>query len=136
MSLLDPIAMRLAARFPDLRLVREPDRLAIPPRGPQGFAIGCFETPTGVVVHFDGWHEAFTDAETAALCIAFGLSDRCRLEVHRKGAVEVSWSLQARGDDGTWREDGRVGLFLRPFWRRTSIEFRTNAPPANGTPDG
>lgn len=132
MSLLDVIAMQLSARFQDLDLVRDPDRFDIPPSGPQGFAISCFKTPAGVVVYFDGWHEEFTDAETAVRCIAFGLSDRCRLEVHRKGAFEFKWSLQSRDDDGTWQEDSPVGLLLLPFWRNTSIEIRTNSPSTMG----
>jgi hypothetical protein len=133
-SLLDEVAARIVARFPDLDHVRSRDHFAIPPRRPDGFVIRCVEITSGVVVHFDGWHEEFADAEAAARCIAFGLSNRCRLAVHRKGAVEFIWSLEGRGDDGTWREDSRVGLLLFPFWRRTAVDIRTNGWPPNESP--
>ena len=74
---------------------------------------------------FDGWHEDFLVEEEALNCLAFGLSDECRLKVIKYGNIDCSWILESK-ENGQWIEDSETGRILKPFWKKKSIEYRQN----------
>ncbi len=91
-----------------------------------GFSVWLKVNDPGFTVGFDGWHEEFDTEEEALNCFAFGLSDRCRLKVVRRGNFDCSWTVESKSN-GEWTEDSTVGLFLVPFWRRKRVEHRQNS---------
>lgn len=91
----------------------------------ESFDVSFYAFGSEFQVSFDGWHEYFETEEEALNCFAFGLSKECRLKVTKRGAMECSWTVQARQDE-TWVDDTTTGLILIPFWRRKQIEYRHN----------
>ncbi|QUS56186.1 hypothetical protein [Pseudovibrio brasiliensis] len=104
---------------------QDPDRLRIHCRTPNGFEITVQKTRTEFLVSFAGWHEAFDDFQQALDCVAFGLSERCRLKVTLRGSTECAWTVQSR-EMSKWRDDSTTGLIFVPFWRSKRTEFRQN----------
>jgi hypothetical protein len=136
MSAIERIIERLQ-RHPDLVYRVTGRTVTVDPPTAEGFAVSLTEGTDEWVVGFDGWHEHFTSEDEALNCFAFGLSDRCRLRVHRRGSFPYRWTVEERTDDG-WREDSTTGLLFFPFWRRSRVEYRQNAvisgaEPASGS---
>ena len=110
---------------PDVHFDDGPDWIKVPPSDPSGFEVGVWADPKGYTVAFDGWHEELSSAQDALDCIAFGLSQSCRLAVALRGNYATTWTVEALEDD-TWTPLSVTGLFMQPFWRRVRIEYRSN----------
>ena len=114
-----------AEKNPELSCIIKDSTLSIHPSDPKGFTVWIAVNAQVFTVGFDGWHEEFQDENEALNCFAFGLSDQCRLKVVKRGDAETAWIVESRdGDD--WREDSTTGLFIVPFWKKKSIEYRQN----------
>ena len=125
MSAIEQVRQRLA-KYPSVRYEAGPARITILPGGPIRFAVSLAEAPGRYTVAFEGWHEDFTTEAEALECVAFGLSDACRLRVERRGAFRYRWTVEAR-EAGEWRADSTTGLLPFPFWRPRTVEYRQNA---------
>ena len=117
---------RKLQKYPSVRFEQTADSIRIFPPEPNGFAAALYRVENTFTVHFEGWHEEFTDAEEALDCLAFGLSDDCRLKVESRGGVAYRWTAEYRTDDG-WVEESTTGLVFCPFWRRREVRFLQNS---------
>lgn len=133
MSAIQQIIDRLRRRA-DLHYHVSGRTITVSPPSSRGFTVWLTEAPGEWTVGFDGWHEHFKSEEEALSCFAFGLSDRCRLQVRYRGSFPCRWTLEERTEDH-WREVSTVGLLLFPFWRRLRIEYRQNTVIDPGTPE-
>jgi hypothetical protein len=124
MNPIDEIRARLA-KYPDVRSETGPDSITVLPVDATGFPATLSIADGEYIVAFSGWHEHFSDAHEAMDCLVFGLSDGCRLKVHKRGTVEHRWTVESRSN-GAWGEDSTAGLLFFPFWRRLQIEYRQN----------
>jgi hypothetical protein len=122
MGAVERITERLQ-RYPELAYRVSGGTITVEPPTANGFAVSLTEGPGEWVVGFDGWHERFTSEDEALNCFAFGLSDRCRLQVHYRGSFPYRWTVEERTGEG-WREDSTTGLLFFPFWRRPRVEYR------------
>jgi hypothetical protein len=113
-------------RYPELSYRISGDTITVDPPSSDGFAVSFCDNSTSIVVGFDAWHEHFSSEEEALNCFAFGLSNRCRLQIQYRGSYPHRWTLQEWTEKG-WRDYGRVGLFLFPFWRHPRLEYRQNS---------
>lgn len=113
------------ANYPNVRIEETSTGVSILPTNTNGFAVELIDHGTWYTVHFDGWHEMFTDQDEALDCLAFGLSDKCRLRITMRGSAPQKWTLEAE-QNGEWIEDSTTGLLLFPFWRRKTTIFRSN----------
>ena len=123
----DPIA-ELKSRLddmPGLRYTAGPGSVAVEPGSGDGFPVSVFADDRGYVVSFHGWHEHFTDAESAVDCFLFGLTDRARLKVSSRCGVDYKWTLEYRRD-GQWVEDSTTGRLFFPFWCRRTTRYLRN----------
>ena len=111
---------------PDVSLRSTEHSVAIEPHEPSGFHLELIQRGAEHwTVYFEGWHEEFSSENGALRCLAFGLSEECRLRIERRGNIPVKWSVESR-EDGTWISDSEVGLFHPFFWRPRSVEYRSN----------
>ncbi|HXG08758.1 MAG TPA: hypothetical protein VNK04_03130 [Gemmataceae bacterium] len=125
MGAVERIVERLQ-RHPELVYRVVAGTVTVEPPTAEGFPVSLTEGAGEWVVSFGGWHEHFTSEDEALNCFAFGLSDRCRLRVHYRGAFPYRWAVEER-TDGAWRQVSTTGLLFFPFWRRPRIEYRQNA---------
>lgn len=94
-----------------------------------GFSIDLSIDESGFNVSFDGWHESFTTEQEALECFTYGLTNRCRLKVHKRGTCEYKWTVQYKTEIDSeieWHDDSTTGLFLYPFWKKEEIIYRQN----------
>ncbi len=124
----DPIAAIQAKlrKYPQARVESSPTRVTVFPLDATGFEVSFTLRPPGCLVSCEGWHEEFTDAESALACFAFALSPAARLRVTRRGGFSYRWQLQARTNGGEWAGDSEVGLWLFPFWARREVVYLQN----------
>jgi hypothetical protein len=106
--------------------VVEDDCVLVPKPKNAGFAVRFEETEDGFVVHYDGWREAFSCEMRAVDCFVFGLSDRCRLKVFRRGSEAYRWTVQYFAD-GQWLEGSTLGTCAAELWQERSVEYKQNA---------
>ena len=100
--------------------------ITVQPKDGRGFPVTYSFTNGRHCVSYLGWHERF-EGETEALnCFAFGLSGGCKLQVWRKGSFPYKWIVYSKDIAGNWKEDSRVGLFLFPYWKKTTITLLQN----------
>ena len=115
-------------KYPNVRYEVGKNFFRVFPNNPDGFEVGIRQlTENGFEVSLEGWHEPFGTYEEACKCFAFALSNRCRLKRLRKGTFPFRWTLEYL-ENAQWREESTTGLFLYPFWRRTTTEFLQNKP--------
>jgi hypothetical protein len=138
---IDQILERLK-KYPQLSYRVAANSITIDAPSPTGFSVSLACGRSGLArysftVSFDGWHEEFTSDADALNCVAFGLSDQCRLKVYRRCKIEYRWTVEYPDGD-EWREDSTTSLLVFPFWRRREINYRQNhvIPLARGTEDG
>ena len=124
MSAIDKIKDKLK-KYPQLSCQINDNKIYVEPSSPAGFTVWLTENNPGYTVGFDGWHEEFDNEDEALNCFAFGLSDKCRLKVLKRGNMPYSWSVEIKYDD-EWNEDSKTGLIFVPFWKTKSIEYLTN----------
>lgn len=100
-------------RRSDVSIRRIGDTVRIQPEG--GFEVKLLRHDGIWTVAADGWHEDFRSEERAVECLAFVLSDACRLKTWSRAGLPFRWTVEARTDEG-WVEARSTGLLL------TSIE--------------
>jgi len=133
---MDPLAeiRNRLTKYPQARSEEGGNSITVLPADGKGFPVAFTVAGSEYVVSFSGWHEHFTDAKEALNCFAFGLSEDCRLKVHKRGNLEYRWTVESRSD-GTWVEGSTTGLLFFPFWRRHQVEhLRNRLLPTNSTP--
>ena len=102
-------------KYPDLNYKISGSTITIEALSPDGFSVSLIEGTSEWIVHFDGWHEYFDTKDAAQNCLAFGLSDECRLEITLRGTFPYRWTVQSKTENG-WESDGTTGLIFFPFW--------------------
>ena len=108
-----------------MRYAETSGSIEVRPADENGFTVGLHEGAGEIVVSFEGWHEHFKAEFEALNCFAFGLSESCRLRVGYRGAMPVSWTVEA-ARDGTWIPDSKTGLLFVPFWRSKRVRYLQN----------
>ncbi|MGZ5969273.1 MAG: hypothetical protein ACXWP4_16480, partial [Polyangiales bacterium] len=73
----------------------------------------------------DGWHEDFRSEERAVECLAFVLSDACRLKTWSRAGSPFRWTLEAKTEEG-WVEASSTGLFLTST-KGAELDTKSNA---------
>jgi hypothetical protein len=124
---MDPIA-QLKTRleeYPSVRYRESQNSLEVEPVDDSGFSVGLQVSDGRFTVFFDSWHEEFDSAEEALNCLAFGLSESCRLAVEYRGTAPVKWIVEYR-KDGSWVADSATGLLFSPFWRIRRVVHKQN----------
>jgi hypothetical protein len=58
-------------------------------------------------------------------CLAFGLSEACRLKVVRRGGMDHKRVVQRRSEE-SWVDVDEVGLLFFPFWARKEERYLQN----------
>lgn len=96
--IIDRIREKLAVH-PSVRYTADAHTIRIHPEH-GGFEVGLSTDNNSLTVSFEGWHEEFQNEEEALNCLAFGLSESCRLRVLRKGSVDYKWIVEARAANG------------------------------------
>lgn len=124
MSPIERIRDRLQ-KHPMLSFHEAADTITVEPQSDNGFSVSLAVLKTEFVVSFDGWHGHFKSEDEALNCFALGLSDQCRLKVHRRAGGEYRWTLEHLTNDG-WKADSETGRLFFPFWGRREIIYRQN----------
>lgn len=114
------------AKHPVVQFEADGSRITVYPSDTSGFEVSLLVSDPGYSVFFDGWHENFSCEPEALDCLAFGLSQACRLRVEYRGKTPYRWTLEAF-ENGQWRTDSTVGLLVFPYWRRRRVEYRQNS---------
>ncbi|QDF74757.1 MULTISPECIES: hypothetical protein [Shewanella] len=122
MSAISQIVEKLQ-KFPELDYEQSEDFISVNP--PNGFNVWLTENENSFTVGFAGWHEDFSEIEDALNCFAFGLSDKCRLKVYKRGSSEYKWIVQALREN-EWYDDSETGLLFFPFWRKKQVMILQN----------
>ena len=104
-------------KYPHVTYTSAPSQLEIPAQSTTGFRVWVQELLGRCRVGFEGWHEEFSNADTALECFVFGLSTACRLRVFRRGGMDYKWQV-LHHVDGRWIADSETGLLWFPFWRK------------------
>jgi hypothetical protein len=112
-------------RFRSIPFLREGNAITVDPASPEGFQVSLSSDGARHLVHFEGWHEEFTDAEQALGCFLSGLTRAVRLRVSRRGGRAHAWTLEVREGEA-WKPAGTVGLLFFPFWRRKEVGVLQN----------
>lgn len=92
---------------------------------PGGFSVSMEIRENTYTVNFLGWHEDFPSAESALEYFAFGLSNQCRLEIERRGNIQVKWTVQS-SKNGIWESVSTTGTIFQAFWRKKSTVYLQN----------
>lgn len=124
MSAIQTLKSKLV-KYPELTYSETPSSLEVPPVDDTGFSVSLIDEAPNFTVHYEGWHEHFTDQEQALNCFAFGLSASCRLVVTRRGTTPVHWQLEVF-QEGSWIPDSCTGLIFTPFWRAKNVVHLQN----------
>lgn len=124
MNAIEEIKQKLE-KYPHLKYEETSNSISIYPENEAGFIITLEENSTNYTVAFDSWHEIFEDKEEALNCLAFGLSDSCRLKISSKGTTPYKWEVQAE-ENNEWFTDSETGLIFIPFWRKSVITYKQN----------
>ncbi|MEX2247412.1 MAG: hypothetical protein WEC75_12090 [Dehalococcoidia bacterium] len=113
------------AKYPQAQVRRSLTHIEILPVAADGFSVSLRVAADRFGVSYEGWHEDFDDPTEALDCLAFGLSDACRLKVCSRGGFDYKWTLESR-ESGDWVEDSTTGLLLFPFWRSARVRYLQN----------
>jgi len=123
-NVIDEIKSRLS-KYPNVRYESTASSISVLPTSDSGFEVGLEVDRDTFTVFFDGWHEVFDNEAEALNCLAFGLSDECRLKEYRRGSFAYKWTIESL-EDGKWLERGTTGLFIFPFWKEPQIRYLQN----------
>ena len=115
-------------KYPHIKYEEETNFINILPVNDSGFTIQLEVNPSSYTVAFEGWHESFEDAEEALNCLAFGLSDSCRLKITYRGTSPQKWEVQAKEENnGSWYTDSETGLIIFKFWHKPKVTYKQNS---------
>ncbi len=103
----------------------EEDFIEVIPNKENGFSVSFYDCGEEIIVSYGGWHEHFTDQESAMKCFQFGLSEKCRLKVYSRGNYEYKWTVQYL-EGKEWLDYDTTGLIFFPFWKSRSIKYLQN----------
>ena len=123
MSAISQIVEKLK-KYPELDFEQDANSISVTPVN--GFNVWLTENGNLLTVGFSGWHEEFTEIEEALNCFTFGLSDKCRLKVYKRGSFEYKWIVQA-SHENEWYDDSETGILFFPFWRKKQVLLLQNA---------
>lgn len=124
MKTLADLTQRLE-RHSDIRFDSSDKRLTIRAKDESGFDITVLDEEFQVTVYFEGWHNHFQNMEEALQCVGFGLSDKCRIKVDRRGTTAYRWTLEYRDGDN-WKPDDSTSLVFYPYWKTKSVAYLQN----------
>lgn len=125
MNIIEEVRHRLQ-RYPMLKYRENGDLITVDPINECGFSVSMGIHRNEFIVSFDGWHEHFKTEDEALNCFAYGLSEQCRLKVHRTQGFEYCWTLEHLSDTGWKSVSSTIRLFF-PFWRKRDIIYRQNS---------
>ena len=112
-------------KYPHIKYEETSHSISILPNDESGFIIHLEENDSGFTVAFEGWHESFQEAEEALNCLAFGLSNMCRLKITSRGNSPQKWEVESK-ENNSWVTDSETGLLLFPFWRKQVVVYKQN----------
>jgi hypothetical protein len=124
MNIIEEIKTKLTC-YPNARYEIEPNHVCVIPTSDSGFTVDLYVNDDEYTVHFNGWHESFTEQDEALNCFAFGLSNGCRLKEFRRSGFAYKWTVEYK-EQGNWIEDSTTGLLLFPFWGKREIRLLQN----------
>ena len=112
--------------YPDADYESDTNSITVSPKNENGFPVTLSDNGNGnYTVAFDFWHEEFDNENDALNCFAFGLTNKCRLKITKKGNKPIKWTVESN-ENGVWEEDSTTGLFSFSFWRKSEYEFFQN----------
>jgi hypothetical protein len=112
-------------KYPHVKYKIKGSHIEILPMDETGFAVSLEENNGEYIVFFEGWHEHFTNQQEAINCVAFGLSDSCRLKVIRRSGKPYKWIVE-HFNNGTWKKDSETGLLIFSFWKKRTKKIYQN----------
>jgi len=113
-------------KYPHIKYEDNIGSIAIYPENESGFIIELEEYNSGYTVSFEGWHETFESKNEALNCVAFGLSESCRLKITKRGAAQQKWEVESK-ENNAWVTDSETGLVFFPFWRKAVVIYKQNS---------
>jgi len=116
---------KLIDRIPDLNFEESKNYFSILPSDKKGFKVWMSIKDKYMTVGYDGWHEEFDIENDAIRCFIYGLTNKCRLKVFKRGKVVYKWIMQAFEDD-QWLDFSSTIILFVPFWRKKEIIFLQN----------
>ena len=111
-------------KYPELDFEKSETSICVKPAN--GFDVWLRENANTLTVGFSNWHEEFDELEEALDCFAFGLSNKCRLKVFKRGDYEYKWVVQALHEN-EWYDESTNALLFFPFWRKKQVHFLQDA---------
>ena len=112
-------------KYPQTKYKVEGSIITILPVDVSGFTVSLEDQDGEYTVFFEGWHEHFNNEEEALNCVAFGLSDSCRLREIRRGGKPHKWIVEFL-ENGAWKTDSETGLLVFGFWKKQSEKVYRN----------
>ena len=124
MSAIEAIKEKLQ-KYPQVKYSVEGNLINIWPVDESGFTVSIEEQDNEYTVFFEGWHEHFKNKEEALNCVAFGLSDSCRIREISRGGKPHKWIVEHFNNDA-WETDSETGLLLFGFWKNQTEKIYQN----------
>ena len=88
MSAISQIVEKLK-KYPELDFEQDANSISVTPAN--SFNVWLTKNYNRFTVGFSGWHEDFTEIEEALNYFAFGLSNKSRLKIYKRGSSEYKW---------------------------------------------
>lgn len=127
MNIITDIKERLQ-KYPDLSIAEDSHSISVTPQ--DGFTVWATDNEGSYTIGLEGWHEEFEKMEDALNCFAWGLSNKCRLEVTSRGSKAYKWTAQNL-ENGKWIDDSTTGLLFFQFWRKQTVTYKQNTVISN-----
>ncbi len=129
-NIIDTVIEKLK-KYPDTKFYRKNDsELEILCRDNKGFDILLQTDQRENTLYFGTFHRHFdhTDEETNEMLnqLFFGLTGIARLKEFSKNGKAYKWTLQIQDKDGSWFDNGTMGIMNFNFWSRADIKYLQN----------
>ena len=129
MEILHEIEQRLA-KYPELKYKIKGNSITVFPVSENGFEVALYagdeSSHEPYEVHFNGWHERFSDKDEALDCFVFGLTSECRLKESIRGDRVYKWTVEYL-IDGKWQADSTTALLFFQFWKTRKDRYVRNS---------
>ena len=113
-------------KYPETEYELTENSITVLPKNEKGFPVTLtVHVGNSFTVAYDFWHEEFENEDEALNCLAFGLSEECRLKLTKRGQQPYKWTVEYY-DEGAWREDSTTGLFNLKFWKKSKVIYLQN----------